>query len=395
MAVDQVTLLGHDLLAGRSDGLQVVGTGSRVFIAHLFSSGFTEVDLADPRRPRVLSFTPAPAGTWSIHLQVAGDLLLAVNGPDLWQRGPHVPGMSAPEREQRPGQSGVRVFDVAVPGRPRQIGWLDIGGSGAHRIWYAGGTTAYVSAAPPGYDDTILLIVDLADPAQPRERARWAFPEPVSGGRRLSLHHAIEGDGRLLFGAWRDGGMTVHRLDGDSAGRPALLTHLTWDGPDGPGPGGRGPAVHSTVPVPGRRLLAVAEEGVEEGGEPQRRRVRLLDIADPAAPRFLSEFPEPGITPVPGARFGPHNLYEYRPGAWADTTVAFVAHQGAGLRVVDITDPRRPVETAAFLAGPPARLIDRRPGRAAVVQANDVFVTADGIASLVDTNLGLHVLALG
>lgn len=391
VAVSQVTPLGHDLLAGRPDGLQVVGSRSRVFVAHLFSGGFTEVDISDPCSPRVLSFTPAPAGAWSIHLQVQDDLLLAVNAPDLWQRGPHVPGMSAPEQERTSGRSGVRVFDVSASGRPREIGWLEIGGAGAHRIWYAGGSTAYVSAAPPGCDDTILLVVDVSDPARPRERARWSFPQPVAGGRRLSLHHAIEGDDHLLFGAWRDGGCTIHRLSDNrlSDDSPALLTHLTWDGPDG-----LGPAAHSAVPIPGRHLLAVAEEGVEEAGEPQRRRVRLLDIADPAAPAFLSELPEPGVPPVPGARFGPHNLFEYRPGAWADTTVAFVAHQGAGLRIADISDPRRPAETAAFVAAPPRRLIDRRPGRAAVVQTNDVFVTADGIACVVDTNLGLHTLAL-
>jgi len=386
MTVDRMTLLAHDLLAGRPDGLQVVGTGSRVFIAHLFANGFSEVDIADPRKPRVLSFTPAPAGSWSIHLQVQGDLLLAVNGPDLWQRGPHRPGISAPEQQQAPGQAGVRVFDVAMPGQPRQIGWLEIGGAGAHRIWYPGGTAAYVSAAPPGYQDTILLVVDLADPTRPREQARWAFPDPVAGGRRLSLHHAIEGDDQLLFGAWRDGGCTVHRL-GD--GVPALLAHVTWDGP-----GGAGCAAHSAVPVPGRQLLAVAEEGVEEAGEPQRRRVRLLDITDPAAPVLVSQLPEPGITPVPGARFGPHNLFEYRPGAWADTSVLFVAHQGAGLRAVDISDPRRPAETASFMAQPPDRLADPRPGRPRVVQTNDVFVSGAGIASVVDANLGLHVLSL-
>jgi hypothetical protein len=58
MAVDKVTLLGHDLLAGRSDGLQVVGAGNRVFVAHLFSDGFTE-GTSPTRAPRVLSFTPA------------------------------------------------------------------------------------------------------------------------------------------------------------------------------------------------------------------------------------------------------------------------------------------------------------------------------------------------
>ena len=387
MAVSGVTVLGHDLLDGRPDGLQVVGTGTRVFVAHLFSGGFTEVDIGGPRHPRVLSFTPAPPGTWSIHLQVQDGLLLAVNGPDLWRRGPHVPGVSAPELQERPGQSGVRVFDVAVPGEPREIGWLDIGGAGAHRLWYAGGDTAYVSAAPPGYDDTILLAIDLSDPARPRERARWAFPEPVAGGRRLSLHHAIEDGSGLVFGAWRDGGFTVHRRQ--PAGPLDLLAHVIWDGPDG-----TGCAVHSAVPIPGRQLLAVAEEGVEESGEPQRRRVRLYGVREPAAPVLLSVLPEPGVTPVPGARFGPHNLYEYRPGAWADPTVVFVAHQGAGLRVVDISDPRQPAETASFRPPPPGRVVDLRPGRAAVAQTNDVFVTADGLACVVDTNLGLHVLQL-
>ncbi len=395
MEISGLRHLGSTALAGRPDGLQVVGTGSRVFVSHLFSNGVTEVDLADPRSPRVLSFIPAPPGSWSVHLQVQGDLLMVANGPDMWS----VPDGFDPGRTLFSTDwhfaAGVGIFDVAKPGQPQQIGFADVGGAGVHRLWFDGSDLAYASAFPPGFDEALLLVLDVSRPDKPVEVQRYWLPglgpgeEPErswSSDRRVSLHHATVGAG-YAYGAWRDGGITIHPLGAD--GLLAAPSCLVWDGPYGDGC-----AAHSAVRLPGTDLVAVAEEGIEDAGQPQRRAVALIDMSDPAALRRIGQLPAPDVTPVPGARFGPHNLYEYRPGAWMDGRLVFSAHQASGLRVYRVGTDGRADEVARFRGDPPATLVDPRPARALTASTNDVFVSTDGLLAVVDANRGLDVLEL-
>ena len=387
MRAHGVTVLGASALGGRSDGLQVVGTGDRLFIAHLFSGGFTEVDVADPRTPRVLSFTPAPPGSWSVHLQAQDDLLLVANGPDMWSRPAGFdPGRTLFDTDE-PFAAGVRIYDIAVPGAPREVGFADVGGFGAHRVWYDGGPYALVSGFPPGFAEGILLVLDISDPVRPYETDRYVMPGTGPAGQRVSLHHATGYDGRA-WGAWRDGGISVQTVD--PGGRLGLAATVVWDGPAP----GQGCAAHTALRLPGTPLLAVAEEGVESDGEPQRRVVALFDVSDPTSPQRVGALPSPNVEPVAGARFGPHNLYEYRDGGWADGATVFVAHQGAGLRIYRLVGGHCFEEVAMFLPDPPTMLLDPRPGRVAVAQTNDVFVSASGLASVVDANAGLHLLEL-
>lgn len=395
MQVEGLRRLGSSPLAGRSEGLQVVGTGSRLFIAHLFSGGFTEVDIIDPRRPQVLSFTPAPQGSWSVHLQVQDDLLLAANGPDMWSRPVGFdPGRDRFDRAAG-FAAGVRLFDVGRPGHPRQIGFHNIGGAGAHRVWFIGGRFALVSAAPPGFAENVLVVLDVSNPADPVEVDRWWLPglgpgeaEAVSwpSDYRVSLHHATAEDGSV-YAAWRDGGVTTHPWSADGGLGPA--THVNWSKSST-----RGCAAHSAVRLPGSEVLAVAEEGIESGGEPQDREVVLFGLADPLGPHRLGALPRPLAVPRAGARYGPHNLHEYRPGAWQDGSVVFVAHQGAGLRVYRVSGHGRGSQTGLFLPDPPHRVLDPRPGRALVPQTNDVFVRSDGVLAVVDANVGLDLLEM-
>ena len=54
------------------------------FIGHMFSDGFTIVDVRDPRHPRTVNFIAAPANSRAFHLQTHDDLLLTVNSPNIW-----------------------------------------------------------------------------------------------------------------------------------------------------------------------------------------------------------------------------------------------------------------------------------------------------------------------
>ena len=284
--------LGYTGLDGRPDGLQVVGTGSRVFVSHLFSNGVTEVDLADPRRPRVLGFIGAPPGSWSVHLQVQGDLLMVANGPDMWS----APAGFEPGRTLFSTQwqfaGGVRIFDVSVPGHAREIGFADVGGAGVHRLWFDGSDQVYASAFPSGFPEAVLLVFDVSSPDKPVEVQRYWLPGLGPGedpqrawgpNRRVSLHHATLGSG-YAYGAWRDGGITVHAVNAD--GRVSEPSSLVWDGPYGDGC-----VAHTAVRLPGTDLVAVAEEGIEDAGQPQLRVVSLVDMSDP--PSVLLD-PRPG-----------------------------------------------------------------------------------------------------
>jgi hypothetical protein len=394
MEIQGFSHLGSSELGGRPDGLQVVGSGTRLFISHLFSGGFSEVDVSDPRRPRLLGFVPAPPGTWSLHLQVQDDLLLVSNGPDMWS----MPIDFDPGRTRLATgpefAAGLRMFDVSRPGKPVEVGFADTGGAGVHRAWYDGGPHALVSAVPPGFGESILLTIDVSDPSTAHETSRSWLPGLGEGESRdwpedhhVSLHHATT-QGDHAYGAWRDGGITVQPVGRDGVLGPAA--RLVWDGPDG-----RGCAAHSAVRLPGTSIVAVAEEGLESDGEPQAREVVLVDVQDPDAPRRVGALPRPVTEPVPGARFGPHNLYEYRPGAWLDGGTVFVAHQGAGLRVYDVpASGDSPEEVACFVPDPPMATLDPRPARALVPQTNDAFVTPEGIVAVVDANCGLHLLEL-
>jgi hypothetical protein len=70
----------------------------------------------------------------------------------------------------------MRVFDLADPAKPREIGFMVVEGIGPHRIWWGGGRYAYASAHLDGFIDHILAVIDMKDPAKPEIVGKWWFP---------------------------------------------------------------------------------------------------------------------------------------------------------------------------------------------------------------------------
>ena len=62
------------------------------------------------------------------------------------------------------------------------------------------------------------------------------------------------------------------------------------------------------------------------------------------------------------------------------------------MRIFDIRDAFAPKEIGSFVAPPPARIMDPRPGNALAPQSCDINVQANGIMYLSDWNGGLNVL---
>lgn len=76
-------ILGHSDQGGRADGIQVMVSGGYAYVGHVFSGGFSVMDVRDPRRPRFVRHVPQPEGTWSQHLQTHGDILIVNNMRDM------------------------------------------------------------------------------------------------------------------------------------------------------------------------------------------------------------------------------------------------------------------------------------------------------------------------
>jgi hypothetical protein len=401
-------IVGYSDQGGRPDGVQVMVHRGHAYIGHMFSKGFSIIDVRDPADPRAVNHIAAPPNTWNIHLQAHDDLLLVINAKDMFaaaefaderayykgQLGKTV-GTAAATRAApaRDWTAGLAVYDISRPEAPRRIGFMPVEGGGIHRIWYVGGRWAYVSALLDGFTDYIFLTVDMSDPTQPREAGRWWIPgmnqaageepswEPT---RRFGLHHAIV-HGDTAYAAWRDAGMAV--LDIADRATPKLVAHR-----DGAPPFGGG--THNCLPLPDRDLLVVLDEAVLDHQEDGEKNVWLFDNRVPSEPRILATVPQPAEADYKrkGGHFGPHNLHENRPGTFVSSELIFTTFQNAGVRVFDIRDAKSPVEVGALVPPAPARMMDRRPNRAQVIQSADVFVDAAGLVYTTDYNAGLYIL---
>ena len=77
-------VVGHSDQGGRPDGVQIMVHRGYAYIGHMFSKGFSIVDVRDPKNPKSAGYVQAPPNTWNIHLQTHGDLLLVINAKDMF-----------------------------------------------------------------------------------------------------------------------------------------------------------------------------------------------------------------------------------------------------------------------------------------------------------------------
>jgi hypothetical protein len=402
-------LVGHCDQGGRPDGVQIMVHRGYAYIGHMFSQGFSVIDVRDPKNPRAVNYLAAPPGTWNIHLQAHDDLLLVVNAKDMfaaaefaderaYYRGQlgSVVGTAQATAARRDWTAGLAVYDISRPAAPRRIGFMPVDGGGIHRIWYVGGRWAYVSALLDGFTDYIFMTVDMTDPAKPRAAGRYWIPGMnLAAGEtpawpaasRCGLHHAVV-NGDTAYAAWRDAGMVV--LDIADRENPKLIVHRNWCPPFGGG-------THNCLPLPDRQLLVVLDEAVLDHQEDGLKLIWIFDNRVPANPVSIATFPTPAEADyaAKGGHFGPHNLHENRPGSFVSSELIFTTYQNAGVRVFDIRDQYRPSEVGAWVPPAPARMMDHRPKRDRVIQSADVFVDSGGLIYSTDYNAGLFILEYG
>ena len=385
-------------MGGRPDGVQAMVSRRHLFVGHMFSNGFTVLDVADPRQPRPVKFISNGPNTRSHHLQSVGDLLLVANGADIPTLQRYNPSLNYYQQSFANGikgigdfAAGLRVYDIANPAEPREIAFLNMPGIGINRLWYAGGRYAWISAHLDGFTDHMLVVVDMQEPTRPAIAGKWWMPgmwreggETPTWKNRVALHHMIVA-GDKGFAAWRDGGFTI--LDLADPTKPKLLSHVNTAPPY---PGG----THTPLPLPGRGLAVVLDESTGFNCTKGLSYTWLYDVRDPSNPVSISSLPTPADQAWcrAGENFGPHNLHENRPDTFRSEEIVFATYHNAGLRVFDIRNAYAPVEIDRFIPPPPARILDPRPGNALAPQSCDINVQPDGTMFLTDWNGGLNVL---
>ncbi len=382
----------HDLGGNPGFKLAIQSRGERwlLYLGHLWRSGWSVLDVTEPAEPRLLHTWDGPANTWTIQVQVADGLLVA---------GLEKPGAGWGTDRDAPFDEGVLIWDVDTdPARPKLLGDWRTGMTGTHRNFYAGGRFAYLAGGKAGYVGNLLRIVDVSDPRSPHEVSSWAAPEQVDtashrGIAQAYLHGPAYVSGDRAYLSYGRLGLIV--LDVSDAYRPQLVSRLSF------GDLGGKIGCHSAVPVPGRDLLVVNSEAIEEGSGDPLNYTFVVDISDDAHPRVLSSFPLPA--PRPGlpypsyyakrGRFGPHNQHhpQGNPAHLTPREHVLMTYFNAGLRLFDIADPLQPVEVGCFVPEDPQQRRGPLP-TVLVTQFEDVLADARGYVYCTDKNHGLFVL---
>lgn len=402
-------IIGHSDQGGRPDGVQLMVNKEYAITGHMFSDGFSVIDVHDPCNPKPVHYEPAAPNTWNIHLQTAGDLMLVINAKNMFastefqneaeyysgQIGKKVGTADAKQPRERNWKAGMTVYDIANPAEPKEIAFMPVDGGGIHRLWYTGGDWAYASVLLDGFTDYIFMTIDISDPTKPKEAGRYWLPGmnaaageiPDDTSRRGGLHHAII-HGDKAYGAWRDAGLVM--MDISDRTNPTLITHKNWSPPYGGG-------THNALPLPDRDLLIVADEAVLDHAADGIKYIWIFDIREPTNPVSIATFPTPVDADyvAKGGHFGPHNIYENRPDGMVSSDTIYSTYQNAGVRVFDISNAYQPKEVAAFVPPEPVTLADKRPNRQKVIQSCDVWVSKDGLVYANDFNGGLCILEYG
>jgi hypothetical protein len=382
----------HDLDGHPGFKLAIQQHGDRwlLYLGHLWRSGWSILDVTDAANPCLVRTLDGPPNTWTIQVQLARGLLIT---------GLEKPGAGWGTAPGAPFEEGALVWDVETnPTEPKLLGAWHTGTTGTHRNFFAGGRYVYMAGGKPGYIGNLLRIVDISDPGSPREVSSWAAPEQVDTPSHPGLAQAyfhgpayLRGDRAYL--SYGRLGLVV--LDISDVREPRLVTRLSF------GDLGGKIGCHSAVPVPGRDLLVVNSEAIEEGSGDPLNYAYLVDISDDTAPRAVSSLPLPKPqTGLPyssyyrkGGRFGPHNQHHYQgnPAHLALRDHVLMTYFNAGLRLFDITDPLQPAEVGWFVPGDPQQRRGALP-TTLVTQFEDVLVDARGYIYCTDKNHGLFVL---
>jgi hypothetical protein len=361
-------LVAHIDMAG---GGQVWVDGTTLYVGHMTAPhGTTIVDVADPRKPRVLASIEVPAGYHSHKVRVANGTMI-VNHEMVGRDGGANFG------------GGLGIYDISNPAKPVLRTKWRTPGKGVHRFSFDG-RYAYISPTAEGYIGNIAMILDLADPADPQEVGRWWMPgQWAAGGEEegpgpgiARCHHPLRLGDRLYVSYWHGGGAI---LDISDMTKPRTIsridTNATFPHP-----------THTLLRVPeplkGRQIMLVADEDVDARFPSAPAFLWMYDVTNEAAPVVIGTFQVPGLD-TDGSQQAPMTGC-HQPSERFSGTIVPCAWFAQGLRLLDISDPFAPKEVGSYQPDP-ATGADR-------ASSNDVTIDDRGLLYLVDRQGGIDIL---
>jgi hypothetical protein len=402
--------LGHLDIEG---GGEVVVRDGYAYVGHMKPPmGTSIIDVSDPANPSVVTHV-APPDEWShTHkVKVVGDIMITNVEQDrrhFLRKGDKIAGLRAEglsdteiakrlavkpsdiavlEEAIKRGYSsgGFRVWDISDKTAPKLLSYIKTHGFGVHRF-DMDANYAYISTEMEGYVGNILVVYDLADPANPTEVSRWHMPgqhvangeTPTGVGYSHRLHHAMRCGDELWAAVWHAG---FRVLDASDITKPTVKGTYRF-------PAAIPEPTHTVMPlertINGKRYAIAIDE--EHDHKPGRLHgfIWVMDVTDlnnmePIAVWDLSERFCPWVGD-PGVRFGGHQFREK-----LDSTLIYATWFAGGLRVLDVADPYSPVEVAHYMVPGPT---------GAPPQSNDVDVDDNGLIYVLDRNRGLDILRM-
>lgn len=372
-----VRRLGHQSLNGHGNGGQVnvsrIGNEYYAFIGHMKDMGTSIVNVTDPANPHIVSQIPISPNNHSHKVRVCGELMI-VNAEQLGRN--------------KPFDAGLRFYDISDISKPREISFFRTGGKGVHKYWVdCKEKLAYISTEVDGYLNAIFMIVDFKDPYSPFEVSKWWMPgQWTEGGEKPTWdqnkysyrhHHPVVFGDRAYLGYW-DGGYVI--LDISDIQSPKMVSCKNYTPP-------YGGAFHTALPIKkeiqGRKWMVVFQESLAPYNKEGKKLMWMVDISVEENPVSVSTFQ----VPVDGFdleldRFGPHQPHE---DIDPKDNLIYASWFGAGLRVIDISNPYHPAEVGYYL--PPV------PDGQKMIQTNDVFVDDRDMIYIIDRlHGGLDIL---
>jgi hypothetical protein len=215
-------------------------------------------------------------------------------------------------------RNGILILDLSQPAHPALLSeYTETVTGGVHNVWIMS-EYDLVYAVHNGTSE--VHIIDISDPANPREVGRWGLDKENKG-----LHDVVVQGGYAYLSYWNDGLVTLDAGAGTHGGTPEAPTFVS----------------QFEYPVPNNthtawrhgRYLFVGDEVYPSdwNGDADRRidargYVHVLDMSDMDNPVEVARYE------VPEA--GAHNV-------WVEDDVLYVGYYQAGLRAVDISGELR------------------------------------------------------
>ncbi|MDQ1710687.1 MAG: hypothetical protein QOE45_137 [Frankiaceae bacterium] len=394
------TLVGHTNLGKRGTNSPIAVAGTCVYVGDRYDKhGIAVVDARNPAKPKQVGTIAPTKGSTQREIRADAGLGILVVMTYATANGDATTG------------NFLKTYDIRNCAKPVLLSTVDFGPRPPHEffLWkdakHPGRALAYVTFTLYSPD---LEVYDLADPKAPMLAAAYDLGADIADVQRGAtgvtssnggyLHSvSVSDDGKTAYLSTWDFGLILADTSTLADRSPGAVVPtsapLQYDG-----------NVHGAVKVPGKPYLVLVSEGYAKtadlvtkvGGCPFGW-LRMASIANPAVPALTGgEFKlrenDCDRAKALNGSFTSHNQTVF-------PDVALVPWYGGGLRAVDISNPKAPVEAGAFVPKPEFEP-DAREDRLYFTTATDRWtgamwsypVVANGLVYVVDIDLGLYVL---